>query len=226
VSTATAPALEDRPAVDPDEPQPDENPDTGGNPGEPTTETPAEGEPGNPQVEPDQPAEPDNPEPDPDREAVQASEPSRAQLRELDGELEHFRERVHEVMGAFVAGMVDCETCNGLGLRPPDPAPRSHPWFKTCPTCAGYGEVLTGSRDEQHLGVNCPRCAGRGYLEGLDASGSPLSELAKQPGALTIAAAATAGELEPDQWPPDPAAEHVPAEHGTPAWMGDPNLGR
>lgn len=226
MSTATAdPALEDRPAVDPDAPASDETqPPTEAQPGS----TPPEGEP-----EPEQedfpatePGTEGEPEPEPDRERVQAREPGKDQLRELDAELEHFRERTHAIMGPFVDGMVDCEHCNGLGIRPPDPEPRSHPWFKTCPTCSGYGQVLTGSRDEQHLGVNCPRCAGRGYLEGLDQAGTPLSELAATPGGLTMATAAAAGELEPAQWPVDPASEHVPATHGAPAWMGDPSIGR
>jgi hypothetical protein len=169
--------------------------------------------------------EPDTDEPDPERERVQAMEPTREQLRELDVENERHEQAVHEIMGEFVAGFGACEACAGSGMVPPGPEPQAHPWYKACATCEGFGQVLTGSLREPNNAVDCPQCAGRGYLEAVDSAGTPLAELAKQRGGNTAPIVAPVADLPAVDGASPPAAELEPAGFGTPAWMGNPNIG-
>lgn len=149
------------------------------------------------------------------------TEPTDKQWRELGKENERHEAAVHRIMGAFVAGFETCEACGGSALTPPGPpapAPKPHEWFKTCDTCNGFGQVLTGSLRAGNEARDCPTCLGRGYLEALDEQGAPL-------------AGANGAQSPPAELPPvassDAAAAPAAGERfGVPSWMGDPNLGR
>jgi hypothetical protein len=149
-------------------------------------------------------------------------EPSAKQLKALELELVRHDKRVREVMGAHVAGFEACATCGGVGLMPPGaPAPvaQSHEWFKACDTCAGFGQVLTGSLRAGNEARDCPTCKGRGYLEALNPQGAPLAEQSSTPVPTSPA------PVPPSE--PAPASENGSGlTYGTPAWMGDPMLGR
>lgn len=148
-----------------------------------------------------------------------ASEPSAKQLKALENELVRHEKRVHEVMGEFAAGMVTCETCNGIGLAEPgepEPELQPHEWFIACEQCEGIGLVLTGSKRPGNSTVDCPGCRGRGYLEAIK-DGQPLAS------GPSLAAAAPPPIGTDEQ----PAAETVAQPsytHGVPAWMGNPDL--
>jgi Zn-finger nucleic acid-binding protein len=73
--------------------------------------------------------------------------------------------------------------------------------FKTCPTCHGMGDVLTGSMKAGNEFAPCPRCGGRGYLE--------KQARVEQPAGTVSPQAQTNGEED---------------EYGVPSWMGDPSI--
>lgn len=154
-----------------------------------------------------------------------SGEPSKRQLAALDKELVRHEAAIHDAMGEFVAGFVACEACSGVGLVPPGPTPRPHAWFKTCPTCVGFGQVLTGSLSPGSEAVACPDCAGRGYLEAVDPSGTSLAELAKTGVAPSSAPSNGAGGVELGGAQEPQAAGEQPLKFGRPAWMGDPTIG-
>lgn len=152
-------------------------------------------------------------------------EPSKAQLREFDAEQERHEQELRRIMGAYVEGFVACDHCSGIGLVPPSPQPRTHPWFVACRTCAGYGNVLTGSLDPGHESVACPECGGRGYLEAVNSAGTPLAEVAKAAGGLPPLAPSSAAELADAGANGHTGGELEPAGFARPTWMGDPSLG-
>lgn len=152
---------------------------------------------------------------------TEGEEPSAKQLRELAKENERHVASVHRIMGGFVEGFEPCEKCDTLGLEPPGPKPRAHSFFKACDTCNGYGQVLTGSLEAQYSAVNCPDCAGRGYLEAM-VDNTPAVEVVKQ---LRAQRAAAPQPLEPVQPPVPPTGGGADVTYGRPTWMGDPGLG-
>jgi hypothetical protein len=149
-------------------------------------------------------------------------EPTPRQLKELEKENTRHVEAVIDLMGAFVDGFVPCSTCDTMGLEPPQPPAKTHDFFRACATCNGYGQVLTGSLEQQFASIACPDCGGRGYLEML-VDNTPAVELIKQ----LRAQRATAQVLDPAQPPPAPApAPALDVGFGRPAWMGDPTVGQ
>lgn len=152
----------------------------------------------------------------------ESGEPSRKQIQSLEREQERHERRVREIMGGFVAGFEPCGECGGVGIVPPGPKPQAHPLFKECETCAGFGQVLTGSHREGHTARDCPACLGRGYLEALDEHGAPL---APAPGAAPLGGnGAHSIAVSVDATGPSPAAPEQ--RFGVPSWMGDPSLSR
>lgn len=73
--------------------------------------------------------------------------------------------------------------------------------YRRCSVCNGHGQVLTGSMADGRQTADCPRCAGRGYLEQLDQH-----------------------EQTADTKGTDAAAVDPDAGFGVPAWMGDPSI--
>lgn len=149
-------------------------------------------------------------------------EPTPRQYRELEREAARHTEAVRSIMGPFAEGMVECERCNGIGLHEPGPTPRTHEFFKACPTCNGFGEVITGSLHPGDESRACPACKGRGYLEQIGGDGQPLADASGSHVAAPIVQPQAANGSEGAE-PAAPAAEPT---WGTPAWMGDPSLGR
>lgn len=160
------------------------------------------------------PALPEPPEPP-------VGEPTDQQLKALDRETDRHIKKVHEIMGGFVSGFTTCAKCDGLGLEQPGPEPRGHEYFKTCDTCSGFGQVLTGSLREGRNARDCPACGGNGYLEALGEGGVPLAQGGGSPA------------VSPTPPPPATAALEGAAQSegaggltfGRPAWMGDPSIG-
>lgn len=149
-----------------------------------------------------------------------ASEPSEKQLRALDQENTKHVQKVHTIMGHFAADLVECDKCGSMGLVEPGPEAKPHPFYVVCGTCNGFGQVLTGSLVEAQIGVNCPDCAGRGYLEAM-LDNTPATEIVER--YREQARLAAPAPLEPA--PPGAATlEPAPMTHGKPAWMGDTTI--
>lgn len=151
-----------------------------------------------------------------------SGEPAPMQLKSLDREQARHEARVHAIMGVYVAGFETCQACSGVGLVPPGPKPQSHEFFIACETCAGFGQVKTGSLRAGNEARDCPACKGRGYLEALDASGVPIADQNRP----ALAASAAPVAAPPEAPNGNGAAETAGVTFGTPAWMGDTSLGR
>lgn len=164
-------------------------------------------------AEPEQPAAP--------RAEPLASEPSEKQLRELDRENERHVTKVRTIMGHFAEGLEECDKCGAMGLIEPGPEPKSHPFYIPCPTCNAFGQVLTGSHVQEHAGVSCPDCAGRGYLEAM-VDNTPATELIER---IRLTAPPVAPPEQPLEQPAPAANGGGQLTHGRPAWMGDPSVG-
>ena len=124
-------------------------------------------------------------------------------------------ERLGELMDGFEAGLrelfgvaeplVPVPMDGALGFMLPGALElKPHAKFRRCSTCNGHGVVVTGSLADGKQTADCPRCAGRGYLEKLD----ELNENA--------ATSETAGNGATDD----------DAGYGVPKWMGDPGVGQ
>lgn len=164
------------------------------------------------------PPEPEpTPEPPPE---PPAGEPTDKQLRDLDRENERHAESVRRIMGAFAVGLEPCRECGGLGFGAPGPKPQPHDFFQTCETCAGFGQVLTGSLRAGQEARDCPACMGRGYLEQLDPAGAPLAPQPGTPPAPIVTPAPA--QLEPTGNGEQPTTA---PRFGVPSWMGDPAIG-
>lgn len=165
---------------------------------------------------PDDTGEPDEPGQQPEGQG-DPGEPDRATLRSFEAELERHEREVREIMGPWMPDYGICPECSGVGLVPPAPTVKDSPLFQACKDCNGYGAVKTGALNPEHATRPCPGCKGRGYLEALAADGSPLAGIPGMPD--TAPAPAPTGE--------QPAGEQpAPASFGTPAWLGDPSIGR
>lgn len=159
---------------------------------------------------PDEPAEPDADDQEQDEQAEtdehveKRAEPSaEQQVKQLDRAVGNF-ERALRKLFDFDGELEPVPLEGALGFMVPGVAAmRTHEKFKRCDTCNGYGQVLTGSLAANEATANCPRCAGRGYLEKLDRLPPPPAN---------VVAAAGNGE-------PAPADEY-----GVPSWMGNPQL--
>lgn len=82
----------------------------------------------------------------------------------------NYLKRLREIFGPDTP-LYDCAHCGGLGITfEPEqesgvPSDVVHPDnLETCPTCNGYGEVITGSKNPQHVTTICTDCAARGYI--------------------------------------------------------------
>lgn len=149
-----------------------------------------------------------------------ASEPSDKQLRDLDKENVRHIANVHKIMGHFSEGLAECDKCGTMGLVEPGPQPQTHPFFIPCPTCNAFGQVLTGSLVSEHTGINCPDCAGRGFLEAM-LDNTPAVEIVERlREQARLSAPPQSAEIVSPVQPAEPGA----LVHGRPAWMGDPTI--
>lgn len=156
-----------------------------------------------PEQEPTQepePAEPGEAEPEPEQpEQPQASAPF--DVEAFEKEARRHERAIAKVLGPEFVEAV-CPTCQGVGYAPQgaDAAPQlqTHQDYRACETCAGFGDVLTGSHKQGHELASCPSCAGTGYLM-------------RRP--------------EPEQPANGNAAPgHAPADYGPQPWLGDPTI--
>lgn len=87
----------------------------------------------------------------------------------LEKELTRHRKAVQKALGDGFEAMTDCPTCYTLGYVPhglePEPELLEDENLAACPACNGYGQVITGSRNEQYFTTQCTRCAGTGYRD-------------------------------------------------------------
>lgn len=89
-----------------------------------------------------------------------------------------------------------------------DVMPPHHPDIETCSGCQGFGKVLTGSRVEGHILMDCPTCKGQGWTNK----------------AQTNQKLTTATRAEMALWPnarsSDDGTRWLPPEDSTPPWSG------
>jgi hypothetical protein len=156
-----------------------------------------------------------------DDPAAGLEEPTPAMLKRLAKEIERHDASVRRIMGGFVEGYAPCSTCDGIGLEQPGPKPATHPFYGACPTCRGFGEVLTGSLEGQYRGVACPDCGSRGYLE-LMLDNTPAVEIVEQWRQQRVL---TATQPAPVVLEPQTEGLEPKLVMGRPAWMGDPAIG-
>jgi hypothetical protein len=172
---------------------------------------PGEPEPAPPADEPHAPG-PDA-EPEEAEEGAQPGEPEQAattpalaaiadsfDAEAFEREAKRHEKAVKRLLGAETVETI-CEACEGIGYVPPwkadVPQLRPNEGFRGCDVCDGLGLVATGSYRPGAETVDCPRCAGRGYLERVEPP----------------PAVAPAGE-----------ANGAGSEWGIPPWAGDPNI--
>ena len=144
-------------------------------------------------------AEPEaEPEPEPDEEEV--SDELRA--RRLGRAVDAFELELRGIFGVDEP-LEQVAVDGAIGFMVPGVlALKANEKYRRCPVCNGHGAVLTGSIADGKQTADCPRCAGRGYLERLENPTPPTAEQANGTGT---------GDDD--------------AAFGVPAWMGDPNIG-
>lgn len=102
-----------------------------------------------------------------EQEAVKPAGPSsEAVMQAADKENRRYMKKLETILGPDEARH-ECVYCNGLGVAwgeqgaTPDYV---HPDnLVMCETCNGWGQVLTGAKNEMHYLAMCIKCAGNGY---------------------------------------------------------------
>lgn len=152
-------------------------------------------------------AEPAEPETGEQPEQGEPPEPTEAMFGKVRAANERHHEKVRSIMGGFVDGFVECEACGGSGLtlpEPPGPSLQQAADAATCETCAGFGELTTGSRRQGYTLLQCHDCNGKGW----QGPGNPTPEQA-----AAAAIASTRGEPPvPQSLAVDPAQPPVQYE--------------
>jgi hypothetical protein len=94
----------------------------------------------------------------------------------------------------------------------PEPELNEAPEAKRCDVCDGWGELLTGSRNDTGRVKLCARCEGKGWIANLE------------DGAQNGAGAGVGYTLPPpaQQWPPVPNNDAWGRPAGHPHWGQDP----
>lgn len=133
-----------------------------------------------------------------DIDALADDGPTEEQIEAMAEEKARHLNTLLGIMGPASAMFTECDKCDGSGLKPRGPEPKQLDRFRTCPTCDGFGRVLTGAQDTAEWQVQCPGCGGRGFQE---RTGQPSTAAA-----------------------PAPVAQATEEEWGVPSWMGDPNI--
>lgn len=158
------------------------------------------------ELEPDQDEDTDQdeataPEPEPQPEDEPLSEKDIEKLnRSLENEASRHTKRVGEIMGDDAVALVQCEACDPKipGWHWPaeifpegtpertlyemlaggTEAQMKHPpRYVTCTECNGFGQVLTGARNDIHRLLICPACKGSGYHDREETT-APVVQLA------------------------------------------------
>lgn len=192
----------------------------------PEAETPAPPPPDEPD-EPDTDEPDDDDEPEDVAAVEEAEQPlSEKDIEKLNQRLEAERDRhtkrISEIMGDDAVALVRCEACDDKipGWHWPaeifsegspertlyellaggTDAQMTHPdRFRVCEYCNGFGQVLTGARNDIHRTLICPECRGDGYRD-REAQTTPVVQLAAPP--------ANAEPFEPGT-PPSPEKDFL-----------------
>lgn len=101
---------------------------------------------------------------------------------------------------------------------------RTAPYAEVCEVCAGYGEVLTGARNDANVKLPCRNCAGYGWLDtGQPQTPGQIIVNAKKVPAAPPALAAVFGYAQTPQEPyPDSHIDYQPFVGGAPDPYGRP----
>lgn len=94
-------------------------------------------------------------------------EPTDEMITEVRVAVDEHHDRVHSIMGPFVAEFVPCESCNGIGIAYPTPiGPKLEqaPGLQPCSVCKGPGELATPSSRQGFDVIQCGNCGGKGYV--------------------------------------------------------------
>jgi len=171
-----------------------------------------------PEPEPEAEPEPEQaPEPTPEPEPLSEKEINK-RIESLERERERHTKRVSEILQEESLDLVPCEACEPAipGFHYPaamypagepqralyellsggSDAQMQHPSrYVVCDTCNGFGQVLTGARNDMNRTITCPDCKAAGYhdLEAQRAQVVPLPQVQ-----------VTGGEYAP---PPPPPAD-------------------
>lgn len=187
------------------------------NPDEPETDGADGTEPANPDAEP-------SGEPTPEEEAeAEDGEAEQAEAKAGTGRSDKQTQAMFDrAVSAFRAKLADVfevddvepsQTPGVIGfLLPGFTEHKTHSNFQRCPTCNGWGRILTGSIREGEQEADCPdpRCRGRGYWRKADVPAPPPTPVAQVTGPTVFAG--------------QPQQRNGAEEWETPTWMGDPNL--
>jgi len=204
-------------------------------PDDPQTEPEQPTEPTEPTEPEDEPTEPTEPEPTaPPTEPEPLSEKEiNKRIKALEGEKERHTKRVSEILQEEAIDLVPCEACEiaipgfhyPATMYPAGSPERAlyellgggketqmqHPSrYVICDTCNGFGQVLTGARNELNRTIVCPECKAAGYHD----------READPPNVVTLAPAGYPGENIPAQQPPPEDTDFL----GRP--RGHPNYGK
>jgi hypothetical protein len=128
-------------------------------------------------VEPDDDDTGDGTDTDDDREPIEGDEaappatpdgPSlEAKLNEAGKATIAYHKKLTKILGDD-ADRHECPTCEGIGVvwgEQPTDAELVHPEnLVTCDACAGWGRVLTGSKNPEHITAICTACAANGFI--------------------------------------------------------------
>jgi hypothetical protein len=134
-----------------------------------------------------------------DLDNLDPGEPSEEQMEAMGAENERHLDALRSIMGPASGLFQECKHCDGVGIAPRGPEPKQYERYRQCPTCVGFGAVLTGAQETAQATVPCPGCGGRGFQE--------RTETAQEPATIVQ----PAGQPE-ERW-------------GVPSWMGDPSIG-
>lgn len=142
-------------------------------------------------------------------------------LRALEREASRHEREVAKIMGVDFAELANCPLCQipgfvfpfqpgtehdearrsaveyYLGAAEPDLVPS--PTKARCDDCAGWGWVLSGARNPEHVREICDVCNGNGWVQRA-ARVAPVSAAGDTPGGSSVLTAATAAPSGPDAW--------------------------
>jgi hypothetical protein len=150
--------------------------------------------PGQPTAPDEQPAEPEPEAPESRLPLIQRD--GDQAVRAFEREAKRHEAECRAIFGEqFVANL--CPHCEGVGYLE-QPPPKTHPDFRRCGTCNGYGRILTGALEGENAFAQCPHCGGRGY--------ETRPQVAQQ--AQTV----------------PPPNGNVGNDWERPSWMGDPQI--
>jgi hypothetical protein len=122
--------------------------------------------------------------------------------KKLERALTDQKKRLERIVGVSLDGK-ECPKCDGMGYLPEGAAEEPdvvHPDnLVTCEACNGYGQVITGSRNPDHITAMCTSCAGNGFITQVAQLPPPTPiGVYTQPSSPLTAEQAQYGMMQPD----------------------------